>query len=1318
MLSSTYFLWDTEYSLYTYFYIFIIILIIWQVQQNYHRLKCEHTRSCCRRHRKVRQRARDAASRARRLSREEAEKPWELLTIMKSQSWLPKEGHVRQLLCVDPCCQVCDAASLEIQQLLRSERSQTSPALSGLPLGSSCLEMLPVSRVSFEQNVELHPRHSRRLPLSSGTPVLAQLTEHLTQSTSVVGVRQCWADLLQVGEEFHRTDVPMVSETVASSGLREPVVLMTAGEVMHSNLNYVPQNQDHQPFNSQISFQTVNPESTQVMHPMTLSLVTTVPQPFLSPEVLRLLELHVRKLVHFQRWGLPRRVEESLRQLIPNPPMYFQPESNQPVSFILNTTSRNYVDRFGNISHQTWCSCTDSQPTQTFWVSEWSNVEPKRKTHCEEIPSPVGKPLFTPDHNVLRRICLLPEGQVNDSRSNLQKQCTQLFCGLPSMHSESLVTTFLGAQDLSKDTPQSSYKDPDLLKESSPFPLLPHTLPQAPPPCSSTSSNESLWEHQDAQLSVPFLTLAECKTLEWHLLQRQLQLRWGLPGVIPRSPYVQSHMQYKPCNKTKPQETLKKVSCPGKSSSVLTRDLFFIPDHTRRLLEFHLQRQLIHLRWGLPQRIQRSIHLLLSSADQQSRSCSSRALPNVSIPQPGDPEADGSDDMFALAVDRSSIPTPRLFSQTKAILKSHVDSKCGQIHQGKVPACVQSSWECRIPGILAVGTPFSKISSGQPLELQAENNSDLYHKVVPLEPEALDQEKQASSGTLIEHCKRPQALPEEMIKKLETTLQHKYLAFLSGLPALYCVAPSRATSPAIVSQSATTEMPPGPVKIPQEKPLTQMIPLEDPCRSGLEPCTWHDEEASVNTTGEVQSEGQVERRTEKVFLDSQREILGKLNFHLKKKVLEIKLGIPLTADDLKESNAAGPESESMQEPVRSLDIPEGTELQKLPGSGDSPPAPDANRVHLKKQPATAGQTVCHKPSQPSSRTVAHGSVQRGSKASKLRNKTEAQVYCIQMETSGDEPNLEKPFSTEPQRPDKSKSSAHIPTLTEKSEEPGKPEAVGDLGEMGADLGLSPTSEKTQHDGDQEPEKGPQHRTPQGSSQQNQSFHLEDPCLPSPQDPPDLEFPEPPPKVFMEREPECDKQDSQTKVNVTPKPAKIAKVPQPVASQASQGLPFRHPPTQGKPFGGQTWQDHISRGQVMPTSPHASPSLPEAGLKTKMKSFFHAINPKIKGKTHVEPIVSIPGKAAKTSKENVDKGLPQAKSPTKKTKTESCRGPKAHSVSSEKSVIASFLTAPHISDSKLRPGPRQSGSVSAPGRPRHCPRHCPLLAYAIQYRSPP
>lgn len=48
MLNSMCFLWDTECSLYVYFYIVIIVLIVWQVRQNYRGLKCEHKRSCCR----------------------------------------------------------------------------------------------------------------------------------------------------------------------------------------------------------------------------------------------------------------------------------------------------------------------------------------------------------------------------------------------------------------------------------------------------------------------------------------------------------------------------------------------------------------------------------------------------------------------------------------------------------------------------------------------------------------------------------------------------------------------------------------------------------------------------------------------------------------------------------------------------------------------------------------------------------------------------------------------------------------------------------------------------------------------------------------------------------------------------------------------------------------------------------------------------------------------------------------------------------------------------------------------------------------------
>ncbi|KAB1279785.1 Protein FAM205C [Camelus dromedarius] len=80
------------------------------------------------RHRKVKQKAKDKTSRARKLSWKEAEKPWELLSVMRSQGWLPQEGSVRRLLCADPCCHICNAVALEIQQLLSVAKTAAKSA--------------------------------------------------------------------------------------------------------------------------------------------------------------------------------------------------------------------------------------------------------------------------------------------------------------------------------------------------------------------------------------------------------------------------------------------------------------------------------------------------------------------------------------------------------------------------------------------------------------------------------------------------------------------------------------------------------------------------------------------------------------------------------------------------------------------------------------------------------------------------------------------------------------------------------------------------------------------------------------------------------------------------------------------------------------------------------------------------------------------------------------------------------------------------------------------------------------------------------------
>ncbi|KAF5915735.1 hypothetical protein HPG69_011548 [Diceros bicornis minor] len=48
-------------------------------------------------------------------------------------------------------------------------------------------------------------------------------------------------------------------------------------------------------------------------------------------------------------------------------------------------------------------------------------------------------------------------------------------------------------------------------------------------------------DSQQALINVPFPTLTKGEGLEWHLLQRQLQLQRGLPAIAPRSLDAENH---------------------------------------------------------------------------------------------------------------------------------------------------------------------------------------------------------------------------------------------------------------------------------------------------------------------------------------------------------------------------------------------------------------------------------------------------------------------------------------------------------------------------------------------------------------------------------------------------------------------------------------------------------------------------------------------------------------------------------------------------------------------------------------------------------
>uniref|UniRef100_A0A2K6S1B3 SPATA31 subfamily F member 3 n=1 Tax=Saimiri boliviensis boliviensis TaxID=39432 RepID=A0A2K6S1B3_SAIBB len=249
MLSPTFVLWDAGYPLYTYGSICIIALIIWQVKKSRQKLRLGPNRSCCRCHRRVKQKSRDTTSKARRTSQEEAEKLWKLLFLMKSQGWLPQEGSVRRILCADPCCQICNAMALEIQQLLVNENSLISLTSLGPSQGSSCLEALSTSSASFEQSQDLGTEKSKEHSLASVTTTLSQLTdqksltESATQSAGTDSIQDSWADHFRRGQ---RSQVPAVSQGMGSlsSNFEKHGIPLSQLESKKNNSQFVLENQE------------------------------------------------------------------------------------------------------------------------------------------------------------------------------------------------------------------------------------------------------------------------------------------------------------------------------------------------------------------------------------------------------------------------------------------------------------------------------------------------------------------------------------------------------------------------------------------------------------------------------------------------------------------------------------------------------------------------------------------------------------------------------------------------------------------------------------------------------------------------------------------------------------------------------------------------------------------------------------------------------------------------------------------------------------------------------------------------------------------
>uniref|UniRef100_G3TMI7 Uncharacterized protein n=1 Tax=Loxodonta africana TaxID=9785 RepID=G3TMI7_LOXAF len=329
---------------------------------------------------------------------------------------------------------------------------------------------------------------------------------------------------------------------------------------------------------------------------------------------------------------------------------------------------------------------------------------------------------------------------------------------------------------------------------------------------------------------------------------------------------------------------------------------------------------------------------------------------------------------------------PHLLTQTKAILRSHIDFKCWQTLQGPVIAHIFSSRDCGIPGGTEVAQ-FSCNPENKLLELQAPTDPEIYQKVMC---------SQALPGAVIEHTKMSRSLPKGAKEKLGAKLQDKHLAFLSGLPPLYDLAPSKATGPPITSQSAMAGIMPEPVELTPEPP-TEKISWEERCISpgpGLQ-----DDKTRADGAQDFLAKVQEQRRwciysvsTQQmprsfVLRGGKTYFLTKLNFHLRKKALELNLGIPIKVRESRNQSVALLENLPTQEAFGSLNNQGKTSLQEFPIPTDSPHAPEQKLICLRKQLIFEVKAVEQRKKQASSTAGPHGSAHRVAKISQLSKDT-------------------------------------------------------------------------------------------------------------------------------------------------------------------------------------------------------------------------------------------------------------------------------------------------------------------------------------------
>ncbi|XP_062936473.1 spermatogenesis-associated protein 31D3-like [Cynocephalus volans] len=362
--------------------------------------------------------------------------------------------------------------------------------------------------------------------------------------------------------------------------------------------------------------------------------------------------------------------------------------------------------------------------------------------------------LFTPLTNSLSP-SPVDDSQQPEPVSPLYSTFPEEVC--PPLHPLSLPET--QPEHLPPTMPQS--QSPHLTQHQSPNHLQ-SPLP-IPPPSPLSQIRTSGECHHTAQIEAESPMPSKIHSVEWNVLQKELENVWGLPPVVQKS-------QEDFCPPAPQLPLLIHFSKAHVPISILPGD-FPLSSELEKKLEHHLRKRIIQHRWGLPRRIHESLSLMNppretpETCESKStyglswislfRGDSSKDLKNFELSQPGSFH-EGSSDMLRLEKgmgrDQGQSPendlkghllsNPDNFSQKglesasekdlegnmeslsgknssasgvsphqkhlENALKVHLNKKFEEMSEGQIPGTVHSSWH-----FIKQALPFPDKSSSQ-----------------------------------------------------------------------------------------------------------------------------------------------------------------------------------------------------------------------------------------------------------------------------------------------------------------------------------------------------------------------------------------------------------------------------------------------------------------------------------------------------------------------------------------------------------------------------------------------------------------------------